>query len=290
MPYASGSGVRLYYEELGSGEPLVWCHEFAGSHDSWDQQRRFFADRYRVISFNARGYPPSDVPEDRSAYSQQHAVDDLHGLVQDLGIDRAHVGGLSMGGTTALHFGLQQPERVRSLIVAGAGTGSTDPEQFAAQTDQLADRLERDGMDALRDYARGPTRVRLERKDATAYTEFTRLLAAHSAPGSALTLPGVQGERAPLHAYETELQTLALPTLILVGDEDEPCLKPALYLKRQIQRSGLVVFPLSGHAINLEEPELFNRTVLAFLDAVEADQWPAREEGSGAGFLAPRGP
>ena len=290
MPYASGSGVRLHYEELGSGEPLVWCHEFAGSHESWEQQRRFFADRYRVITFDARGYPSSDVPEDRSAYSQQHAVEDLRALLQELGIDRAHVGGLSMGGATALQFGLQHPEMARSLIVAGAGTGSTDPEQFAAQCDQLADRLERDGMEALRDYARGPTRVRLERKDAAAHAEFTRLLAAHSALGSALTLRGVQGGRAPLYAHEAALQALAVPTLILVGDEDQPCLEPALYLKRQIRRSGLVVFPLSGHAINLEEPELFNRTVLAFLDALEADQWPAREEGSGAGFLARRGP
>ena len=290
MPYASGSGVRLHYEELGSGDPLVWCHEFAGSHESWEQQRRFFADRYRVITFNARGYPPSDVPEDRSAYSQQHAVDDLHALLHELGIDRAHIGGLSMGGATALHFGLQHPELTRSLIVAGVGTGSTDHEQFAAQCGQLADRLERDGMDTLRDYARGPTRVRLEGKDAAAYAEFRRLLAGHSALGSALTLRGVQGGRPPLQSYEAALRALAAPTLILVGDEDEPCLEPALYLKRQIPRSGLVVFPISGHAINLEEPELFNRSVLAFLDAVEADQWPAREEGSGAGFLAPRGP
>lgn len=290
MPFVSNSGVRLYYEEFGEGEPLVWCHEFAGSYESWEQQRRFFDDRYRVVSYNARGYPPSDVPQDPDAYSQDLAVADLRALLEELNIERAHVAGLSMGGATALHFGLRYPTMAYSLIVAGAGTGSTDEGEFARQCDVLATRLERDGMAALRDYARGPTRVRLAQKDPAAFEEFTQLLAGHSAEGSALTLRGVQGSRKPLFEYTEQLQALDVPTLILVGDEDDPCLEPALFLKRQIARSGLVVLPQSGHAINLEEPELFNRTVLDFLEAVIAESWPTREEGSGAGFLAPRGP
>ena len=290
MPYASNNDVPIYYEERGSGYPLVWCHEFAGSHESWEQQLDFFSEHYRVIAFNARGYPPSAVPEHPSAYTQQHAVDDLHAVLIHLDITQAHIGGLSMGGATALHFGLQHPAMSRSLIVAGAGTGSTDPELFAAQCEELAERLDRGGMEELHDYARGSTRVRLERKDETAYEEFARLLMNHSALGSSMTLRGVQGGRAPLYEYEMELQALDIPTLVLVGDEDEPCLEPALYLKRQVRSSGLVIFPLTGHASNLEEPELFNQTVLAFLHAAESDRWMAREEGSGAGFLAPHGP
>lgn len=290
MPFASGSDVRLYYEESGEGVPLVWCHEFAGSSESWEQQRHFFEDRYRVISYNARGYTPSDVPQDPDAYSQDLAVADLRVLLEELDVERAHIAGLSMGGATALHFGLQHPTMTRSLIVAGAGTGSTDDEEFARQCDVLATRLEQDGMEALHDYARGPTRVRLAQKDAAAFEEFAGLLGGHSAEGSALTLRGVQGRRRSLFDYTDQLQALDVPTLILVGDEDEPCLEPALFLKRQIARSGLVVLPQSGHAINLEEPELFNRAVDNFLEAVAAGSWPAREEGTGAGFLAPRGP
>ena len=107
MPYAvADDGVKLYYEETGSGLPLVFVHEFAGDHRSWEPQVRCFARRYRCIGFNARGYPPSDVPEDVARYSQARARDDVAAVLSHLGIDRAHVVGLSMGGFAVLHFGL----------------------------------------------------------------------------------------------------------------------------------------------------------------------------------------
>src|SRR4029453_11284414 len=118
MPRVSVNGIRLHYEETGAGAPLVFVHEFAGDAQSWHLQVRFFARRYRTIAFNARGYPPSDVPTDGSAYSQDHAVEDIRGLVDALGIDRAHICGLSMGGYATLHFGLRHPERALSLVVA----------------------------------------------------------------------------------------------------------------------------------------------------------------------------
>jgi pimeloyl-ACP methyl ester carboxylesterase len=96
MPSAKVNGVELAYQESGQGFPLVWCHEFAGSMESWEPQVHFFSRRYRVITYNARGYPPSEVPGDAAAYSQDHAVEDLYGLLRHLGIAQAHVGGLSM--------------------------------------------------------------------------------------------------------------------------------------------------------------------------------------------------
>jgi pimeloyl-ACP methyl ester carboxylesterase len=226
------------------------------------------------------------VPSDPRAYSEEQAVEDLYQLLKYLGIDSAFVGGLSMGGTAALHFGRTHPEMARALIVASAGTGATDPARFREQCEALAQRLESEGMPALVDYALGPTRMRLKQKDPAGWQVFAGLITQHSPQGSALTMRGVQAGRRPIFDYADELRALPMPVLILAGDEDEPCLDPALFLKRTIATSGLAVFPQSGHAINLEEPDLFNRTVLDFLTAVESDSWATRDDGTGFGFLA----
>ena len=155
MPRVSLDGVGIEYREAGSGFPLLWAHEFAGSMESWEPQVRFFSRRYRVITYNARGYPPSDVPDEPDAYSQDRAVEDLYQLLRHLGIEQAYVGGLSMGGGTTVHFGLRHPEMARALIVANTGSGSANPEQFARGCEERAARLERDGMDGANDYARG---------------------------------------------------------------------------------------------------------------------------------------
>jgi pimeloyl-ACP methyl ester carboxylesterase len=279
-------GVSLYYEEVGQGIPLVFVHEFAGEAASWEPQVRFFARRYRTIAYNARGYPPSDVPGDVSAYSQDRAADDIRGVLDGLGITRAHVCGLSMGGYATLHFGLRHPSRALSLVVAGAGYGSVaaERERFRQDSALTARRLEEDGMKAVAEfYARGPTRVQFLDKDPQGWRDFYERLAAGSAAGHALTLRGVQMTRPSVFELGDRLQRLDVPTLIMTGDEDEPCLEPALFLKRMIPMAGLVVMPKAGHAINLEEPDLFNRAVLDFLTAVDAGRWPRRNPASQTG-------
>ena len=285
MPQATVNGLKITYAETGAGFPLVWCHEFAGSMESWAPQVSFFSPHYRVITYNARGYPPSHVPTDPHAYSQDRAVEDLYQLLRSLDIRQAYVGGLSMGGSTALHFGTQHPDIARALIVAATGTGSTDPVLFHQQCEAVARRIENGGMAAMQEYAAGPTRVQLRRKDPAAWEQFAQRFAAHSPVGSALTMRGVQAQRPSIFDCRDQLRALDLPTLIMAGDEDEPCLEPALFLKRNLPRAGLVLFPQSGHTINLEEPDRFNRAVLDFLTAVEAGAWAQPEESSGVGFL-----
>ena len=282
MPHAAVNGIQLYYEEGGSGVPLVFVHEFAGDCVSWQPQVRFFARRYRTVAFNARGYPPSDVPEDVTAYSQQRAVDDVKGLLDRLTVRQAHICGLSMGGYAALHFGLSYPDRALSLTVAGCGYGSgSEREQFRREIAEVARRLETRGMaEAAEFYAHGPTRVQFREKDPRGWQEFRDRLAGGSARGHALTLRGVQMTRPSAFELESRLTALDVPTLIVTGDEDEPCLEPGLFLKRRIPRAGLVVLPNSGHTINLEEPDAFNRALLDFLTAVDAGRWPRRHPGS----------
>ncbi|MBI4201524.1 MAG: alpha/beta fold hydrolase [Chloroflexi bacterium] len=287
MPKAQLNGVSIYYEVTGNGFPLVWCHELAGDYNSWDAQVSYFARRYKVITYNARGYPPSDVPLGDRHYSQEQSVDDLHKLLLHLGIEQAYIGGLSMGAGVALVFGLTHPQMARAMIIAGAGTGSTNTQRFAQEATDLAQRLEREGIGPwATEYAEGPTRIQFKRKDPRGWERFKNALLAHSAPGTAYTVRNVQGKRPPLFAWESRLRQLDVPTLIIAGDEDDPCIEPSAFLKRCIPRSGLVLFPQSGHTVNLEEPALFNQVVSDFLTAVEAERWYAREPGSGVAFLA----
>ena len=285
MPLAPVHGIELYYEEHGSGFPLVFSHEFAGDYRSWNQQVNFFSRRYRVITYNARGYPPSDVPTSIDDYTQAQSVDDLKSLLDHLNIDLAHIAGLSMGGNVALNFGLTYPEMARSLVVAGTGAGSTDPEAFRVNVNSRADAMRAGGMEAMDDYSNSNTRAQLLRKDPLGFEEFRQGLMEHSPIGSALTFAGVQGRRPTIFALEEQMKALRVPTLIMTGDEDEPCIETSVFMKRCIPKSGLAVIPQSGHAINLEEPDLFNRLVFDFLTAVEQGAWAEQGAGDSSGNL-----
>jgi pimeloyl-ACP methyl ester carboxylesterase len=281
MPFlTTDDNVKIYYEDTGAGTPVVFVHEFAGDYRSWEMQVRHFARHYRCITYNARGFPPSEVPDAVSAYSQERARDDVKSVLDHLKIDKAHVVGLSMGGFATLHFGLFYPNRARSLVVAGVGYGAEKDqrERFRNEAAIIADKLENEGMAAFAEaYAYGPTRVQLENKDSRGFAEFKRQLAEHSAEGSANTQRGVQRERPSIFDLEPQLKTLRVPTLILNGDEDWPCLLPCIFMKRAIPSAGLSLIPNSGHAINIEEPDAFNAALANFLAQVESGRWPVRD-------------
>jgi pimeloyl-ACP methyl ester carboxylesterase len=271
MPYATtDDGVRLYFEETGSGRAVILVHEFAGDLRSYELQMRHFGMRYRTIAFNARGFPPSDVPEHVFSYSQARAADDILAVLDHTGEREAHIVGLSMGGFATLHFGLRYPQRARSLCIGGCGYG--------AEADVIASMIRTEGMPAFAErYAYGPTRVQYENKDPRGHAEFKRMLAEHSAVGSANTQEGVQKERPSLYALVEEMRRISLPTLIITGDEDWPCLLPGILLKQTIPSAALAVIPNAGHAINIEEPDEYNRIVGDFLAQVESGRWPSRD-------------
>ena len=281
MPHlATDDGIKLYYEEVGSGIPIVWVHEFAGDCRSYEPQLRYFGRRYRCIAYNARGYPPSDVPETVDRYSQDRARDDIRCVLDALKIDKAHIVGLSMGGFATLHFGFTYPERARSLVVAGCGYGAepVKRQQFLEETAATAKRIEDLGMaKAAEGYALGPSRVQMQNKDPRGWHEFAEMLKGHSTQGSALTQRGVQNRRPSLYDLTDKMKTITAPTLIMTGDEDFPCLEPGLLMKRTIPTAGLVVMPNSGHAINLEEPAAFNRHLEEFFHAVDVGAWRNRD-------------
>ena len=284
---ATDDGVKLHYEEAGSGTPIVFVHEFAGDLRSWEPQVRHFSRRYRCIAYNARGYPPSDVPDDVERYSQARARDDIRCVLDALAIQRAHVVGLSMGAFATLHFGMHygyrdSKERTRalSITVAGGGYGA-HPGQYAKfQTDARANAefIRKEGMARFAaTYGHGPTRVQLQNKDPRSFAEYIQQLSGHSVAGSANTMLGYQARRPSLYDLIEEMKRIDVPTLILAGDEEEPCLEACLLMKRCIPTAGLAVLPKSGHGINLEEPALFNRLLEDFLHQVEVGRWGSRD-------------
>jgi pimeloyl-ACP methyl ester carboxylesterase len=279
MPFARSGTVALYYETTGSGPPVVFVHEFSGDHRSWEPQVRYFSRRYRCIAYDARGYPPSDVPPDPAAYSQDLAVADLLAVLDHLEIGRAHIVGLSMGGFTTLHFGLRHPERARSLTIAGVGYGSTADHDRSWLDDVagLAGFYEEDVAGAAASHASAPGRVAFMVKDPRGWAEFAGQLAEHSSAGSAMTMRGVQGGRPNLYDLRGELAALRVPLLVITGDEDEPCLEPGIFLKRTVPTAGLAVLPRSAHTVNLEEPAAFNQLVQDLFSTVEAGRWLPRD-------------
>ncbi len=281
MPFArTDDAVKLYYEETGAGAPMVFVHEFAADHRSWELQMRHFGQRYRCVTFGARGYLPSDVPEKPESYSQNRATDDILAVMDHHKIDKAHVVGLSMGGFATLHFGFRHPTRALSLVVAGVGYGAEKDQQakFRGEVEVVARSLTTEGMEKFAaKYAYGPTRVQFENKDPRGFAQFKKELAEHSALGSANTQLGVQAQRPSLYDLLDKMRAMTMPTLILTGDEDWPCLAPSVLMKREIPSAALAVMPNCGHTINLEDPDLFNQIVGDFIVQVEAGRWPKRD-------------
>jgi pimeloyl-ACP methyl ester carboxylesterase len=277
MPRATLNGVELYYEDSGEGPPVVFCHEFAGDYRSWDPQVRAFGRTYRCVTYSYRGFPPSSVPQAADAYSEELLIEDLRALVEHLQLPPAHFVGFSMGGSMVLKFALKYPQLCRAIVVVGAGSGTTNRERFEQDIERTVSLLRDQGIEAFAEiYAEGPSRQPFKRKDRHGWETFKRQLADHSPVGQAFTMLGVQRKRGTIFQLEAQLGGLAVPTLIVIGDEDEPCVDPAVFLKRHLPSAGLLVIPQSGHAVNLEEPALFNGAVLEFFRMAEAGRWARR--------------
>ena len=281
MPHIrTDDDVSLYYEEAGRGTPVVFVHEFAGDHRSFEPQMRHFSRSHRCIAYAARGYPPSDVPEDVARYSQERAAHDILAVLDGLELEKAHIVGVSMGGFATVHFGLRHPARALSLAPGGCGYGSPPAvhEAFAKEAEAMAQRIRDVGMEQMaEDYSVTSARVQYQNKDPRGWAEFKRQLQEHSTTGSANTMQGVQSRRPSLFDLEEGLRGITVPMLVMAGDEDDPALEASLFLKRVVPSAGLVLFPKTGHALNLEEPALYNRHLEAFFHLVEAGRWEPRD-------------
>jgi pimeloyl-ACP methyl ester carboxylesterase len=279
MPKLDRNGVTIHYEEVGSGRPVLFLHEFAGDHRSWRAQVGALARHYRCIIMAARGYPPSDTPEDPVLYGQQISEDDAFALLDLLGCDRTHVVGLSMGAYTGLKLALRAPDRIAAVVAAsgGSGSGAGDRATFLTEAKGLAAHILKAGVVPAEAMWRGPTRIQLFNKDPATWSHEVERLAARPAHAAAYTLEKVQAGRASLRDLESDLARLTAPVLLIAGDEDGACLDINVWLKSVMPSARLAVLPGSGHALNLEEPASFNRLMKDFLAEVDAGHWRPRD-------------
>jgi len=268
----AADGVKLYYEAQGSGAPIIFVHELAGTCRSFDAQVAALKPRFRCITFNARGYPPSDVPPSVDSYSQDIAASDIGAVLDAVGEKDAHVMGVSMGAAAALQFALARPSRVRSAILCSIGSGSdAKPDDYVANMEAMAAKVEKNGFAQIREnFTTSPARVKLKEKNAAEFEKFLDELAHFSVLGLTNTMRGVQKRRPPLYVHEARIKAMRIPTLVVQGGDDAGCAKPSQFLKATLPGARLEILPNTGHGVNIEEPERVNRMVAEFIDAVEA--------------------
>ena len=268
------NGVDLCYQQTGEGTPLLWAHEYGGDLRSWEPQVRYFSRRYRVITYNHRGYSPSTIPIAAGDYSQDLLVEDLHQLLRHLRLGAVHLGGCSMGANVARDFAIAHSEMTKSLILLGVGAGSVNREQFVRNFEAIAAGLERDGIESLVNHFQTvPNRASFKQKDPRGFAEFLGYVREHDAQACAHLAREVLIKRKTIFQLEAELKAIRIPTLIVAGDRDTPSIEPSVVMRDWIPNAGLVVFPKCGHTANLEEPALFNFQIAEFLAAVESDRW-----------------
>ncbi len=279
MPYIQSDGARLYYEEAGTGTPIVFAHEFSGDLWSWEKQIQHFSRRYRCIAFNARGYPPSEVPTVLSRYSHQHAADDVAIVMRHLKVSKAHIIGCSMGSRTTLDFGLTYPRMALSLTMIGIGSGG-DPRNKAAfrrDAEARARLYEEGGLaEVLKGLRVAANRVQLKRKNPRAFEDFCRRFMQHSAEGCAHITRRVMARRASLFEMEKPLRALKVPSHVIVGDEDPGAISSGLFMKQISPAVRLSIIAATGHLVNLEEPDLMHGLTEDFFALVDSKQWRPR--------------
>lgn len=277
MPTISASdGTSLYFEETGSGEPVLFIHEFAGNHRTWGAQMDALGQSRRCIAYSARGYPPSDVPDSDDAYGQKIAVADAISVLDALDVARAHIVGHSMGAYTALHVGIEHFDRCLSVAALGCGWGSHPDERETARglCEDIAAMFRNEPiLEAAAKYARFPMRHTFEAKDPGRFAAFEEILGGLSPKGAALTMLNVQRDRPTLWDMEADLKSFTPPLLVLVGDEDHPCLDGSLFLKRTAPTAALQVIPRAGHTITMEEPAIVNAALEDLFTAATGGTW-----------------
>src|SRR6201994_1086560 len=281
MPHAVASdNVRLHFEEVGSGTPILFVHEFAADHTNWEPQMRYFARGHRCIAYSARGYTPSDVPPSAESYTYEQFYTDAIAVLDHLKIAKAHFVGLSMGSYSSLQAALHAPDRLLSMTLAGIGSGSTleNQEPSGRPCRETAEKLDKIGSAEVAKVTReAPGRIPFLVKDPRGHADFYPPLARHDSKGSANTMRGFQGGRPSIYTMADAIRKVATPALIICGDEDDGCVEPSLFLKKHLPASGLSFFPKTGHVLNLEEPALFNEMVERFIALVEAGRWGPRD-------------
>ncbi|MBB43162.1 MAG: alpha/beta hydrolase [Rhodospirillaceae bacterium] len=286
--YIRANGAELYAEAVGDGPAIIFVHEFADNLESWAGQISALCRRFKCIAFNARGYPPSEVPENPELYSQRIAAEDINSVLESYSLKSAHIVGCSMGAFATLHFSILYPEKCKSITLISCGYGSPKELQtdYARDSEMLADKYIELGAEQMAElYAEGVFRQQFKKKDLRGWMAFRSRLSDHSTLGASLTMRGVQRLRPSLYDLQEDIRKVNVPALIIVGDEDDWCIEPSVYLKRTLPNAGLCILPRTGHTVNLEEVGFTNRVLMEFLAMAESGKCLPKENYIGKSAL-----
>ena len=268
MPTALINGVNIYYESHGSGPPLVFAYGLGGNTGEWAGQIPALSERFRFIIWDPRGHGQSESPPNRDQYSLQISAEDLNGLLDHLGIDKAYVGGLSMGGGISTRFAIAHPERVAALLIIDSASASGLPmsPEMRAMRQRTIELAETRGMDAVADYCidANPNLKTQAEAGPEAREGLRQMFLGLNPNGYANTIRAMLDPDFPTE----RLSEITAPTLVLAGELD-PAREPAYLVHTKVSGSQFVVIPGAGHLSNLDKPEEFNSHILEFLQRVE---------------------
>jgi pimeloyl-ACP methyl ester carboxylesterase len=246
------NGIEIDYEVSGNGPVLLLSHGYGSTRHMWDDQHRALGDRWRVVSWDMRGHGQTDSPADPGQYSAALTVADMRALLQHVGVERAIIGGLSLGGYVSLAFALAHPEMTQALVICDSGPGYRNAEARTAWNQRAQERavaLESKGLDAL---------ARRSRE--------TQQAVHRSAQGLAHAARGMLAQEGS--TVIDGLGAIRVPTLVIVGDQDQPFVAPSEYMAKKIAGARLEVIRGAGHSSNLDQPEAFNRVLRDFLQGL----------------------
>jgi pimeloyl-ACP methyl ester carboxylesterase len=271
MPDIQANGVKIRYEERGSGTAMVWAHGLGGSWQAWEEVMDSFKDRYRVIAYDARGHGQSEKPDSPEAYSQDIMVEDICGLIDALDIKKAIVGGHSMGANVALNFALLYPERALGLIPVGIGSGSSDKEWWREFWEKLADLAEGEGMEAfLKEMKKLPAWASAF-KNPELEKPLTEAVLSNSPQAIANVIRGVQTRRPSIFDLGPKLEKLPVTTLVVMSQGDAPVVECSRFLAERIPQAELAVIPAESHWTFTEAPGPFIQAVEQYLRRLKED-------------------
>jgi pimeloyl-ACP methyl ester carboxylesterase len=265
MPDILANSIRIHYQEQGYGIAMIWAHGLLGTWRVWEDTMAFFQNRYRVIGYDARGHGFSEVPDRPEAYSQEIMVQDLRGIMDALAIDRAIIGGHSMGSNVALNFAISYPERCLACILVGAGAGSKDSQWRGELMGSFADIVEQKGMVMAAEHARTLPGWELLVSNPTLWKVTKQNILASSPRGIASTIRGVQMQRPTVQQMDPSLLKLTVKTLVVVGELDTPCLEESRIIAQRIPKAILKEVPNVDHFVHLEAPQEFLKAIEQFL-------------------------
>jgi pimeloyl-ACP methyl ester carboxylesterase len=254
MTSARINGIDLCYEVSGSGPAVLLTHGYSATGRAWADQHPALAPRYRLITWDMRGHGETESPADPAQYSHALTVSDMHGLLRHLGVERAVIGGLSLGGTMALAFHARHPDMVRALVICDSGPGYRNPEARAEWNQRAHARavdLEARGFTALTSGSRDMREAVRRHRSAQGLAHAARGMLTQTDSSLIDSLPAIR-----------------VPTLVIVGDQDTPFIGACEYMAKKIPGARLEVIKEAGHSANLDQPEAFNRVLLAFLDGL----------------------